>query len=487
MLGQLYGTILTLPIDAMEVAVGSTNPIKIQAVKNGFNDANIQVVPCIASSNVRSQPLSDDETLRGAINRAKDCLDKTECKLAIGLEAGVVVFEQQLFLSHWGALVDRDQNVYFTNGPLILLPGEYHADLFDGKNLEEIMHRSTGIDSLGSKEGAIGVFTQNRLNREQVLTQIVKVLVGQYGYYQNCLSKDSIEPKAPENIFQDFDREDLNLDNLSMTQLSEEIGCLTKLKRLSLYKNRLSKLPDSIFHLYSLERLNSSANQLTFLPDEIANLKNLEVLDLNHNRLHTLPPGIGKLEKLKFLYLANNRLKDLPSLNKLKNLLYLNISENQFADLPSIVGEATDLIELRIYHNQIHSLPEAIGNLKKLKELHAMHNEISCLHENIGKLSCLRKLILENNRLESLPNSIGDLENLTDLDLRTNRLHSIPESLGKLKSLRFLDLRNNQLKSLPTTLLNLPHLEKLDLRLNHDLIIPKWVEKLEERGCTVFY
>lgn len=57
--------------------------------------------------------------------------------------------------------------------------------LLDGKNLEDIMHHSTGIESLGAKEGAIGVFTQNRLNREQVLTQIVKALIGQYYYYQS--------------------------------------------------------------------------------------------------------------------------------------------------------------------------------------------------------------------------------------------------------------------------------------------------------------
>lgn len=49
------------------------------------------------------------------------------------------------------------------------------------------MHHSTGIESLGAKEGAIGVFTQNRLNREQVLTQMVQALLGQYYYYQSSI------------------------------------------------------------------------------------------------------------------------------------------------------------------------------------------------------------------------------------------------------------------------------------------------------------
>jgi len=168
----------------MEIAIGSTNPVKIQAVKNALNDEDICVIPCSALSKVRPQPLSNEETLQGAINRAKDCLEKTKATFAIGLEAGVVFIQDQVYLCHWGAIMDRNENTYFTNGPLILLPSGYRKALEEGKNLEDLMHHSTGIESLGSKEGAIGVFTQNRLNREQVLTQIVKALIGQYHYYQ---------------------------------------------------------------------------------------------------------------------------------------------------------------------------------------------------------------------------------------------------------------------------------------------------------------
>lgn len=167
------------------VAVGSKNPVKIQAVKNAFLNEEIKLIPCSASSQVRDQPLSDEETLQGAINRAKDCLEKTDAELGVGLEAGIFFRNTQLYLCHWGAIVDRDQHVYFTNGPIILMPKDYQDALLAGENLEDVMHHSTGIQSLGAKEGAIGVFTENRLNREQVLTQIVKVLIGQYRYYQS--------------------------------------------------------------------------------------------------------------------------------------------------------------------------------------------------------------------------------------------------------------------------------------------------------------
>ena len=81
-------------------------------------------------------------------------------------------------------MIDRLDHIYFTNGPLILLPQNYLEALLAGQTLEEIMHQSGFDKILGEKEGAIGVFTGNHINREQVLTQIVQVLIGQYRYYQ---------------------------------------------------------------------------------------------------------------------------------------------------------------------------------------------------------------------------------------------------------------------------------------------------------------
>jgi len=166
------------------IAVGSLNCVKLQAVQNAWDDPSVTITPYSVPSNVPSQPLSDEETLEGAINRALNSLMKSEADLGFGLEAGIVFIRDDVYLSHWGAIVDRSEKVYFTNGPLILLPADYREPLLRGKSLEEIMHGSTGIQKLGAKEGAIGVFTENRLNREQVMTQMVKVLIGQYFYYE---------------------------------------------------------------------------------------------------------------------------------------------------------------------------------------------------------------------------------------------------------------------------------------------------------------
>jgi non-canonical (house-cleaning) NTP pyrophosphatase len=74
-----------------------------------------------------------------------------------------------------------------TCGPQLLLPSHFQEDLLAGRNLDEILHEHTGIESLGSKQGALGIFTQGLVTREDIFLQMVKLLWGQYNYYSACL------------------------------------------------------------------------------------------------------------------------------------------------------------------------------------------------------------------------------------------------------------------------------------------------------------
>jgi inosine/xanthosine triphosphatase len=77
------------------VAVGSTNPVKLSSVKRAFErffpDTEIVTISYAASSGVSDQPMTDEETLRGALNRcqavAAACKDALP-DYAVGLEGG---------------------------------------------------------------------------------------------------------------------------------------------------------------------------------------------------------------------------------------------------------------------------------------------------------------------------------------------------------------------------------------------------------------
>jgi inosine/xanthosine triphosphatase len=172
-----------------KIAIGTMNPAKVSAVQAVFSAENYILVPTTVSSNVAAQPFSDEETLTGAINRAKNALKKENADIGIGLEGGVVEMNKRLWVCNWGALVDKDGIVVSAGGARIPLPPEAAQGVRDGKELGDVMDEYTGMRNIRKKEGAVGVFTNGYINRAEMFTHIVKLLAGQYEFQTNYFVK----------------------------------------------------------------------------------------------------------------------------------------------------------------------------------------------------------------------------------------------------------------------------------------------------------
>ena len=77
----------------MNIAVGSLNPVKLAAVKEAFSivwpDTVWDVIGVEVISGVSAQPMSDIESIKGAINRAKISITELEADYGVGLEGGL--------------------------------------------------------------------------------------------------------------------------------------------------------------------------------------------------------------------------------------------------------------------------------------------------------------------------------------------------------------------------------------------------------------
>lgn len=166
----------------VKIVVGSLNPTKIESVKQVFSEE--EVVGMEVESKVAAQPFSDEETLEGAINRARECASMKKGSLGIGLEGGVMEIEDDLYLCNWGALVDQKENVFTASGARIMLPDEIKAELEKGKELGEVMDDYANKHDVSKKEGAIGVFTHNLIQREEMFGHVVRLLKGQWLFHQ---------------------------------------------------------------------------------------------------------------------------------------------------------------------------------------------------------------------------------------------------------------------------------------------------------------
>ncbi len=157
--------------------VGSYNKAKLNAVKNTFLDADIQSVE--VESDVSAQPRTDEETREGAINRAFASKGLKENSYGIGLEGGVMRIDHQLFLCNWGALVTPSNVCYTASGARIPLPLEITKPLLNGRELGDIMEEWTANKDIRHHQGAIGIFTNERVSREEMFTHVVLLLKGQ--------------------------------------------------------------------------------------------------------------------------------------------------------------------------------------------------------------------------------------------------------------------------------------------------------------------
>ncbi|MRH42814.1 DUF84 family protein [Aquibacillus halophilus] len=164
----------------MKVFIGSKNPTKIKAVTNVF--PNFEVSEVDVSSKVSLQPFSDEETLEGAVNRAKECASFAKGAIGIGLEGGVMELETGMFLCNWGALVDENGELFVASGARIPLPTEVTERLEKGVELGEVMEEYTMMKDVRKKEGAVGIFTNQLVSREEMFTHVLKLLKGQYEF-----------------------------------------------------------------------------------------------------------------------------------------------------------------------------------------------------------------------------------------------------------------------------------------------------------------
>ena len=163
----------------MHVAVGSTNPVKLHATEAAVDDHAATVVAVDVAPGVPEQPRSTDQTVRGAKNRARRALEAESADLGVGLEGGVAEVDglEGWFLTMWAA-VATGETVSVGAGPRLALPAEIAAAVADGRELGPLLDEVLGTEGLKRGRGAVGVFTGDRVTREDALRQAVAMALG---------------------------------------------------------------------------------------------------------------------------------------------------------------------------------------------------------------------------------------------------------------------------------------------------------------------
>lgn len=166
----------------MKIVIGTKNPAKVQAVQAVFAEYKPDYLTLNVASGVNDQPFSDEETMKGAVNRAFAALEQGKGDIGIGLEGGVHQHESGLFLCNWGALAVKGEPPIIGGGARIPLPEEIAERLKAGEELGPVMDEYAQKENVRKQEGAIGIFSNGQVDRAEMFTHVMKLLIGQYQY-----------------------------------------------------------------------------------------------------------------------------------------------------------------------------------------------------------------------------------------------------------------------------------------------------------------
>ncbi len=150
------------------VAVGSANPVKLAAVRavvqGAARDVTVDAVP--VPSGVADQPFGDDETIRGARQRARAARNAADADLGVGLEGGVVDGPDGMRSCAWCVVVHRDGREGVGGSLAMPLPVAVARMVRDGVELGHAMDAL--VASRGTKHGlgAVGILTDGRIDRQ---------------------------------------------------------------------------------------------------------------------------------------------------------------------------------------------------------------------------------------------------------------------------------------------------------------------------------
>lgn len=151
----------------MKVAVGSKNPVKVNATKQAFEKVfgKCEVIGVEVSSGVSDMPIGLREITKGAKIRAKNALKKLKADFGVGLEGGFENTYLGTFMAGVVAVIRKDGTWGLAKRGGILMPEKIVKEVEKGIELGTVMDKLLDRKNVKQQEGTTGYLTKNVLDR----------------------------------------------------------------------------------------------------------------------------------------------------------------------------------------------------------------------------------------------------------------------------------------------------------------------------------
>lgn len=159
----------------IKILVGSKNPVKINAAKEGFLKYfdEVEVKNFDVPSGVSVQPINSDETFKGAENRAKKLKEINDNNqmgydFFVGIEGGISETYGKWFAYGCMCIIDKTGKKSFGTSPHFEIPDPVTERLLKREELGHVMDEIMKTENSKVKGGAIGFFTNDVMDRKDL-------------------------------------------------------------------------------------------------------------------------------------------------------------------------------------------------------------------------------------------------------------------------------------------------------------------------------
>lgn len=154
------------------LAVGSTNPTKLKGVGKIARKLfkKFKIIGVEVPGKISKQPF-DDETVSGAVKRAKFAKQKLKADYGIGLESGLFRYKGKYYNCQLCAVYD---GVTITLGYSMAfeIPSSIAEEIKKGgRTMNDVFSELSGVDRIGRKKGALGYLSKGLAERSQMSEQ----------------------------------------------------------------------------------------------------------------------------------------------------------------------------------------------------------------------------------------------------------------------------------------------------------------------------
>jgi inosine/xanthosine triphosphatase len=160
-----------------KIVVASSNPVKINAVKLGFekiyDGQEFGVFGVNVKSGVSNQPSTDKETFQGALNRVENASQSSSADYWVGIEGGIQEKNGEMETFAWIIIKDKKGKIGKARTCTFFLPEKINQLIRDGKELGEADDIVFKDKDSKLKEGTVGKLTGGIIDRTKYYSEAV--------------------------------------------------------------------------------------------------------------------------------------------------------------------------------------------------------------------------------------------------------------------------------------------------------------------------